>query len=191
MRDQINKLTTEWCIKPLQGLLCLLRLCLLSHSSHEWYYSPRSVASPPGIVTDLWRHSLQSLCACFGWMYWLCRDKKNREANLENPVCAKLTLLIDLDGTRGSVVGWRTMLQAGRSQVRFPMRSLDFSIYLILPRNRDSVVGIATAYGLDDRGVGVRVTVGSRIFFSPRRPGRLWSPSSLLSNGYLRLITRE
>jgi hypothetical protein len=30
-----------------------------------------------------------------------------------------------------------------------------------------SVVGIATGYGLDDRGVGVRVTVRSRIFTSP------------------------
>jgi hypothetical protein len=29
---------------------------------------------------------------------------------------------------------------------------------------RGSVVGIATAYGLDVRGVGVRVQVGSRIF---------------------------
>jgi hypothetical protein len=28
---------------------------------------------------------------------------------------------------RGSVVGWGTMLQAGRSRFRFPMRSLDFS----------------------------------------------------------------
>jgi hypothetical protein len=36
-------------------------------------------------------------------------------------------------GARGSVVGWGTMLQAGRSRVRFPMRSLDFSIDLILP----------------------------------------------------------
>jgi hypothetical protein len=27
-------------------------------------------------------------------------------------------------------------------------------------RNRDSVIGIATGYGLDDRGVGVRVPVG-------------------------------
>jgi hypothetical protein len=35
-----------------------------------------------------------------------------------------------LCGARGSVVGWGTMLQAGRSRVRFPMRSLDFSIYL-------------------------------------------------------------
>jgi hypothetical protein len=41
-------------------------------------------------------------------------------------------------------------------------------------RSRDSVVGIATAYRLDDRGVGVRVSVGSRIFSSPRRPDGLW-----------------
>jgi hypothetical protein len=33
----------------------------------------------------------------------------------------------------GSVVGWGTILQVGRSQVRFPRRSLDFSIDLILP----------------------------------------------------------
>jgi hypothetical protein len=37
----------------------------------------------------------------------------------------------------------------------------------------DSVVGIATGYGLNDGGVGVRVPVGSRIFSSPRRPDRL------------------
>jgi hypothetical protein len=34
---------------------------------------------------------------------------------------------------RGSVVGWGTMPQAGKSRVRFRMSSLDFSIYLILP----------------------------------------------------------
>jgi hypothetical protein len=34
---------------------------------------------------------------------------------------------------RGSKAGWGTMLQAGRSRLRFPMRSLDFSIYLIIP----------------------------------------------------------
>jgi hypothetical protein len=44
-----------------------------------------------------------------------------------------------------------------------------------------------TGYGLDDRGVGVRVPVGSRIFSSPRRPERLrstqppiqWVPGAL------------
>jgi hypothetical protein len=48
-------------------------------------------------------------------------------------------------------------------------------------------VGIATGYGLDDRGVGVRVPVESRIFFSPRRPDLLWGPPSL-SNGYAGLF---
>jgi hypothetical protein len=53
--------------------------------------------------------------------------------------------------------------------------------------SRDSVVGIATSYGMDDREVGVRVPVWSRIFFSPSRPDRLWrlwGPPNLLYNGY-------
>jgi hypothetical protein len=36
-------------------------------------------------------------------------------------------------GSRGSLVGWGTILQAGRSRDRVPMRSTDFSIDLILP----------------------------------------------------------
>jgi hypothetical protein len=56
---------------------------------------------------------------------------------------------------------------------------------------RDSSVGIATGYGLDDRGVGVRVQVGSRIFSSPSRPDRLWGPPSYLYNGYQGLFPRE
>jgi hypothetical protein len=35
--------------------------------------------------------------------------------------------------TRGSAVDWGPIPQAGRSRVLFSMRSLDFSIYLILP----------------------------------------------------------
>jgi hypothetical protein len=31
-------------------------------------------------------------------------------------------------GARGNVVGLGTMIQAGRSRVRFPMRSLDFQL---------------------------------------------------------------
>jgi hypothetical protein len=34
---------------------------------------------------------------------------------------------------RGRVVGWGTMLQAGRSRVRFLIRSLDFSVDLTFP----------------------------------------------------------
>jgi hypothetical protein len=31
----------------------------------------------------------------------------------------------------------------------------------------------STGYGLDDRGVGIRVPVGSKVFSSPLRPDRL------------------
>jgi hypothetical protein len=55
---------------------------------------------------------------------------------------------------------------------------------------RDSVVGIATGYRLNDRGVGVRVPIGSKIFSSPRHPDQLWSPTNLLSNGYQGLFPR-
>jgi hypothetical protein len=47
-----------------------------------------------------------------------------------------------------------------------------------------SIVGIATGYGLDDRGVGVRVLVGSRIFSSPSRSEHLWGTPNLLYSGY-------
>jgi hypothetical protein len=48
--------------------------------------------------------------------------------------------------------------------------------------SRDEVVGIVTGYGLANRGVEVRVPVGSRIFSFPSRPDRLWDPLNLLSN---------
>jgi hypothetical protein len=67
-------------------------------------------------------------------------------------------------------------LQYGHFDILF------FVFYLMM--SRDSVVGIAISYGLDGRGVGVRVPVGSRIFSSPRRPDRLWGSPNLLSNGY-------
>jgi hypothetical protein len=54
----------------------------------------------------------------------------------------------------------------------------------LITGSRDSVVGIATGYSLEDRGFGVRVPVASRIFSSPRRRERFWGPPSLLSIGY-------
>jgi hypothetical protein len=59
-----------------------------------------------------------------------------------------------------------------------------FFLLTALNGSRDSVVGTATGYGLDDRGVRVRVPVGSRIFSSPRHLHRFCGPPNLLSNEY-------
>jgi hypothetical protein len=48
--------------------------------------------------------------------------------------------------------------------------------------SRDSVVGIATSYGQNDRRVGVRDLIGYGIFSSPQRPDRLWGPPNLIAN---------
>jgi hypothetical protein len=41
--------------------------------------------------------------------------------------------------------------------------------FFIYRESRESVVGIATGYGLDDQRVGDRVLVGARIFPAPCR----------------------
>jgi hypothetical protein len=45
-------------------------------------------------------------------------------------------------------------------------------VFVMQSVSRDSAVNIATGYALDDRLVGVRVPVGSRIFTSPCSPDR-------------------
>jgi hypothetical protein len=47
-----------------------------------------------------------------------------------------------------------------------------------------SVVSIMTGYELDDREIGVRVLVESRIFSSPSLPDRFWGSPNLLSKVY-------
>jgi hypothetical protein len=58
----------------------------------------------------------------------------------------------------------------------------------VLFASRDSAVGTATGYGLDDQGVGVRVPVGANIFTSPCCTDQLWGPPNLLSNGNRKLL---
>jgi hypothetical protein len=61
---------------------------------------------------------------------------------------------------------------SGRGTLKRPY-CIGFTSILRGHRSQDSVVGIATSYGLDAREVVVRVPVGSRIFSSPNRPDRL------------------
>jgi hypothetical protein len=65
----------------------------------------------------------------------------------------------------------------------YDSRALLLLLLLLLQMSGDSVVGIATGYGLDDRGVGVRDPIGSRIFTPRCSPDRLWDPPNLLSYG--------
>jgi hypothetical protein len=60
-------------------------------------------------------------------------------------------------------------------------------MYTIL---RDSVVGIATGYGLHDRGVGVRVLVGQEFSLLEVFQTGCGGPPNLLCNGYLGLVPR-
>jgi hypothetical protein len=53
-----------------------------------------------------------------------------------------------------------------------------------------SAVGIATGYGLDDRGVVVKVPVWSRMFTTPYSSDWNWVPPSLLYSGYWGLFQR-
>jgi hypothetical protein len=48
--------------------------------------------------------------------------------------------------------------------------------------SRDSSVGIATGYRLNDRGIGVLFPIGARFFSSLRRPDWFWGTPNLLSN---------
>jgi hypothetical protein len=56
--------------------------------------------------------------------------------------------------------------------------------YLALANSRGSSVGIATGYGLDDRGFGGSILGGDWEFFSfPLHPDRLWGPPGVKRPG--------
>jgi hypothetical protein len=82
---------------------------------------------------------------------------------------------LDYVKTHAQLITRKFMQQTTIYTVEFStVLTLDFVTVLVHMRSLDSSVGIATGYGLDDRGVGVRVPVGSRFFSSPRRPDWLW-----------------
>jgi hypothetical protein len=56
------------------------------------------------------------------------------------------------------------MLRMGSNAGSYVMRKHTLQMFENSVGSRDSVVGVATGYGLDDQGVGVRVPVESRIF---------------------------
>jgi hypothetical protein len=73
---------------------------------------------------------------------------------------------------------FREKIQGLQETTRLRLESQSFSNIISIRKSRDTSVGIAPGYGLENRSSGVRV------FSSPPRPERLWGPPSFLSNGY-------
>jgi hypothetical protein len=88
---------------------------------------------------------------------------------------------------------WMVNVDAMTPQILIPYEGVIWSIRLdvlvkkmfiyIVFRSRNSVVSIATGYGLDNEGVGVPSPDRFNNFSSPRRPDRLWGSPNLLSDG--------
>jgi hypothetical protein len=87
-------------------------------------WSVRDSIWSPAILTEVFRRFPQLLQASTVTIHRFFQHLLQFIINLS---CNRSML-----GARGKVDGWGTMLQAGRSVVRFPMRSLDFLIDLIL-----------------------------------------------------------
>jgi hypothetical protein len=84
-----------------------------------------------------------------------------------------------------SLITTKIILFCHKFECSFTIFLISYMVDLLTPyRSRDSAFGIATSYGLDDRGVGVRFPLGSRIFSSPRLSDGLWAhPASYQMGG--------
>jgi hypothetical protein len=109
-----------------------------------------------------------SRCLTTLWDFAAC-DKDSITSQHKPQCCPKPVL--------SSFVGWRNETgpptPLGHLAERISKPGSKPSVFIINTHMTDRGAGIATSYGLDDREVGVRVPVGSRIFSSPDRPDRL------------------
>jgi hypothetical protein len=110
---------------------------LLRHKISWWYREIASLHSYEAVHLELEQIHRSLISNSVQERSEIPRQKVPVQANglQENyPYFSVLMIAIIITWkARGSVVGWATMLQAGRSRVRFPMLPLDFSIGLILP----------------------------------------------------------
>jgi hypothetical protein len=108
---------------------------------------------------------------------------RSRQHAVRLPVSCSSEAPTDFQRTASSIflLEWR---------IKFRSRTTQVWLYLFVCGSRGSVVGIASGYGLDEWGIGIRVPVRSRIFSSPCRPDRSWGRPSLLYNGYRGLLPR-
>jgi hypothetical protein len=72
----------------------------------------------------------------------------------------------------------------GYSKYCYKFQDQTFNDASVVSSSWDSAVGIVSGYGLDGRGIRVRVPIRAKFFSSPCHPDQFWDPPSLLSNGY-------
>jgi hypothetical protein len=97
---------------------------------------------------------------------------------------SQFVVLIPFNGLHGVIPQKRVLFITTAVRTSNPTNCYFIMIPNCHMKPTNSAVGIGTGYGQDDRRVGVRVPVGSKMFSSPRPTGRFWGPPSLLSNGY-------
>jgi hypothetical protein len=106
---------------------------------------------------NLWFHKTRRICR-------VAFEMSNRYVAHRAYASVKQTLRqVDNYSFWCSTWGWSKRSKhvvVDNKNIRYPLRLM----------SRDSIVGIATGYGLDDREVGVRVQVGLRIFSTSSRP---------------------
>jgi hypothetical protein len=100
--------------------LCVLKVLLTSIMGLT-----RVVRCIPRILCSFWKLCSNTNTSLFKGMYYFLSVFRIQVLHLS---CNMYFI-----GACSSVVGWGTTLQAGRSRVRFLVKSLDFSINLILP----------------------------------------------------------
>jgi hypothetical protein len=119
-------------------------------------------------------HSRRQFCVCaFDWLG--CTNKSQPSFGVMSGLCKQDATITWLT--------WRNRWRQYKSQRRWSVQNNNNTTSCTDNIGSwDSAVGISTGYGLDDRRVGVRVPVGSRIFSKSFRPalGSIqWVPGAL------------
>jgi hypothetical protein len=111
---------------------------LLFQHYHYVFHFLRMYSLPaPAVLTNTRALFWMVSKATNGWSIWNKRAPPLATFSTDSPSIDSLLshyITISLNmGARHSVVGWGTTQQPGRSRVRFPMMSLNFSVDLTLP----------------------------------------------------------